>query len=341
MPSSVNHQIATALNVSGASVSRALNDKPGVGMELRQRILDKARELNYAPRVTARGLATARTFSLGFFVREKPGLAAQTDPFYGEILHGVEQASARSAYHVTIATLTADILNRPAGFRFVREGRVDGMILAGPDIPSGFVIAMLHTGLPVVLVDNTLDYQLVNCVLSDDIGGGRMAAEHLLGLGHQHIGILAGPEEWPSNARRVHGYRQVLDRAGLPAHIIHMDCTTIDSGAEAYALLMEQHPEITALGAVNDSMAIGAIQAAQAAGRHVPDDLSVIGFDNIEWARLNRPPLTTIDVLKHQMGKEAANRLLTLLDDSVLLPTEVSVAVRLVERSSCRARHAS
>ncbi len=334
MPSIIQ-QIAEALNVSSASVSRALNDKPGVGAELRQRILEKARELNYTPSVTARGLATAQTFALGFFVREKPGLAAQTDPFYGEILHGVEQVCARSAYHVAIATLTADILSKPSQFRFVREGRVDGMILAGPDIPGEFIMAMLHTGLPVVLVDNRLDYQPVNCVNCDDSGGAALAAEYLLNLGHRRIGILAGPQNWPSNTRRVRGYQQVIEQAGLSAHVVHMDRTTIDSGAEAYSRLMERHPEVTALCAVNDSMAIGAIQAAQAAGRRVPDDLSVIGFDNIEWARLNRPPLTTIDVPKHQIGKEAASRLLTLLNNDDLMPAEISVAVRLVERSTC------
>lgn len=338
--SSIIHQIAEALNVSSASVSRALNDKPGVGAELRQRILDKARELNYTPSVTARGLATSQTFALGFFVREKPGLAAQTDPFYGEILHGVEQVCARSDYHVAIATLTADILSKPSQFRFVREGRVDGMILAGPDIPGEFILAMLRTHLPVVLVDNMLDYQPVNCVNSDDIGGAALAAEYLLGLGHRVIGILAGPSHWPSNTRRERGYRQVFDKAGLSSHIIHMDRTTIDSGAEAYTRLIQQHPDVTALCAINDSMAIGAIQAALAAGRRVPDDLSVVGFDNIEWARLNSPPLTTIDVPKHQIGKEAANRLLNLLDDGDLMPTEISVAVRLVERKSCQARHA-
>jgi len=196
-------------------------------------------------------------------------------------------------------------------------------------------MAMLHTGLPVVLVDNRLDYQPVNCVNCDDSGGAALAAEYLLNLGHRRIGILAGPQNWPSNTRRVRGYQQVIEQAGLSAHVVHMDRTTIDSGAEAYSRLMERHPEVTALCAVNDSMAIGAIQAAQAAGRRVPDDLSVIGFDNIEWARLNRPPLTTIDVPKHQIGKEAASRLLTLLNNDDLMPAEISVAVRLVERSTC------
>src|SRR5690349_10098751 len=120
MPSIVE-QIAKELNISSASVSRALNDRPGVGAELRERILEKARTLNYTSSVIARGLAKSQSFGIGFFVREKPRLSARTDPFYSEILHGVEQAIASTDYHLTMATLTRDILDDPSQFRFVRE----------------------------------------------------------------------------------------------------------------------------------------------------------------------------------------------------------------------------
>jgi LacI family transcriptional regulator len=335
--SSIIDQIARDLNVSSASVSRALNDRPGVGTQLRERILQRARELNYAPGVTGRGLAKSRTFSIGFFVREKPGLSTHTDPFYGEILHGVEQACARTDYHVTIATLTEDILLRPDTFRFVRERRIDGMILAGPDIPSDFVMAMLQTEIPVVLVDNRLAYSAANCVNSDDENGASAAADYLLELGHRRIGVISGPGSWPSNERRVRGYARSLQRAGLPLEIVHVDRTTIESGQEAYHRIIADHPDLTALCAVNDSMAMGAIRAARTNGHSVPEILSVVGFDDIAWAQLSDPPLTTVNIPKHQMGREAAHRLVALLDDSGLLPTEITVSVQLVERESCRA----
>ncbi len=337
MPSIIE-QIAADLNISSASVSRALNDRPGVSAQLRARILQRARELNYSPSLNARGLATAQTFTLGFFVREKPGLPTQTDPFYGEILHGVEQTCAQTAYHVTIGTLTDDILAAPQGFRFTKERRIDGMILAGPDIPTEFIMAMLQTGLPVVLVDNRLEYWPANCVNSDDEAGAYRAAQHLLDGGHRAIGVIAGPAHWPSNARRVGGYRRALQRAGLPLYSAHVDRTTIDSGAEAYDQLMRQHPEVTAICAVNDAMAIGAIRTAQKAGRSVPGDLSVVGFDDIDWAALNNPPLTTVNIPKRQMGREAASRLLALLQDPEAAPAEVIVAVQLVARESSAPR---
>lgn len=331
---SMIEQIAKELGVSSATVSRALNDRPGVSGELRERILAKARELDYTPGVTARGLATSQTFSVGFFIREKPGIPAQSDPFYSEILHGVEQVAARTDYHITIGTLTDIIIARPADFRFVREKRIDAMILAGPDIPADFIMAMLKTQTPVILVDNRLSQTHVNCVNSDDEDGAYQAVRHLLGLGHKRIGALAGPANWHSTVQRLNGYRRALDEARLPLHVQHADRTTIDSGQEAMARLLERQPEITAVCAVNDSMAIGAIRAARAAGKGVPEDLSVTGFDDIAWATLNEPPLTTVHIPKQQMGKEVILRLIALLNEPDLLPSEIKVPVQLIERRS-------
>lgn len=331
---SVTKKIAQELKVSIASVSRALNDQPGVSDELRARILDLARSLNYSPHSIARGLATSQTFAIGFFVRQKPGLSAQTDPFYGEILHGAERALAQSDYHLTIANLTDDIIAGAASFRFVRERRVDGMILAGPDIPSDFILVMIQSGLPVVLVDNCLDHSRAHCIMSDDEGGAYTATHHLILQGHQRIGVLSGPEAWTSNRRRVQGYWRALDEAGLPMPIVHADRTTIDSGQRAFKELIAEHPDLTALCTVNDSMALGAIRAAKASGRNVPRDLSVIGFDNIAWAELNDPPLTTLHIPKQQMGTEAANRLMALLKTPDMAPTNLVVSVELIVRAS-------
>lgn len=333
MPSIIE-RIARDLNVSSASVSRALNDRPGVGAALREKILARARELNYVPSVTARGLATQQTFTVGFFVSEKPGLAARTDPFYGEILHGAEKQLAQTDYHLTIATLTPDVLNAPQTFRFVRERRIDGMILAGPDIPADFILAMSRQGLPLVLVDNRLDFSQITCVNSDDVTGGYLAARHLIDNGHSQIGVLTGPEHWPSNARRVAGCVRALEEAGLVPHIVHAERTNIDSGRSAWEALAAQAPQVTGICAVNDSMAIGAIHAAQDAGLRVPDDLAVVGFDDIAWSVLNNPPLTTIHIPKQQMGLEAGRRIVALLEDPEQPPVEITVAVRLVERGS-------
>jgi LacI family transcriptional regulator len=331
---SVVDEIARSLSVSTATVSRALNDRPGVGRELREQVLAKARELNYTPTLNARGLATSQTFNIGFFFHQKPGLPANADPFYTEIMHSAQQVIARSDYHVAFETLTSDALARPADFRFVRERRIDAMILAGPDIPAGFITAMLNTHLPVVLVDNRLEFSPVNCVNSDDETGAWYAARHLLELGHRRIGVVAGPADWASTERRIWGYQRALGQAGVEAHIIHMGETTIESGRQAWRLLSAEHPETTAVCAVNDSMAIGVIREAKTQGIHVPQQLSVVGFDDISWSELNDPPLTTVHIPRQQIGKEAAHRILMLLQDSDLLASEILVPVTMVERHS-------
>jgi LacI family transcriptional regulator len=335
MPSIIE-KIAADLNVSNASVSRALNDRPGVSSALRERILERARELNYTPSLLARGLATSRTFTLGFFVREKPGLPTHTDPFYGPILQGAEQFCAQTDYHLTIATLTDDIIAEPQSFRFVRERRIDGMILAGPDIPNSFIVASSKSGMPTVLVDNRLEFVTLNTVNSDNEGGGLVAMQHLIDCGHTNIGIATGPIIWHSAGERVHGYQTALSRANLPFQAVHVDRTTIDSGQEAYHLLSQQYPDMTAICAVNDSMAIGAIRAAQQQGKRVPDDLSVVGFDDIDWAALNHPALSTVHIPKQQLGREAARRLIEVIDTPEMTPSAVTMAVQWVGRESTR-----
>ncbi|NJN36191.1 MAG: LacI family transcriptional regulator [Nitrospiraceae bacterium] len=272
---SIVDDIARALSVSNATVSRALNDRPGVSRALREQILDKARELNYTPNMNARGLATAQTFNIGFFFHPKPGLPAPSDPFYAEILHSVQHVIARTDYHIAFEALTDDSLSRPSEFRFVRERRIDAMILAGPDIPASFITAMSHSELPIVLVDNRLDFLPINCINSDDEDGAYRAAQYLIDCGHRSIGVIAGPMTWASTARRVRGYQRALNAHDLPLMTVHTEETSIESGRDAYQRLIAQQPSLTALCAVNDSMAIGAIREARSQGRAIPDDLSM------------------------------------------------------------------
>ncbi|MCZ2094695.1 MAG: substrate-binding domain-containing protein, partial [Anaerolineae bacterium] len=144
----------------------------------------------------------------------------------------------------------------------------------------------------------------------------------------------SGPEHWVSNARRVAGYRRALGEQGLALPIVYADRTTIESGEKSFRRLIEQYPDITAICAVNDAMALGAMRAAQEMGKTIPGDLSIVGFDDIPLASLNEPKLTTIRVPKRQMGAEVAQRTLSLLDHPDSFPVEVLVSVELVKRAS-------
>lgn len=337
MPSIIE-QLAEELNTSTASVSRALNGKAGVGEDLRLRILQRAKELNYVPNLTARAFSQSKTYAVGFFIAEKEGISVFNDPFYGDILYGAEKTLTQTDYHLIVATLSATHFQAPTKFRFIREKRIDGMILAGPDIPAQFIRAMAKTGKPVILIDNRLPDSNTHSINADDFSGARSAAEYLLSCGHRSIGILAGPPTFASSHLRVNGFQSVLIERNLPPATLHQhpEHTLIQQGKALFQSMWEGGYRPTAIFATTDAMAIGAMQSAKALGLRVPEDISVMGFDDIYWAQIADPPLTTIRIPKTLMGQESVSRLISLLEKPDLEPTQLSLQVRLVERSSVR-----
>jgi len=335
MPARIG-DIARRLGVSTASVSRALNDRPGVSEDLRQRILAAAQELDFAPNMAARGLATQRTQTIGLVLGKKE-TPVDADPFYPLITQGAEACLAQQGYHLILTTVDGTQAASASAFKLVREQRVDGLILAGPDISPAFIIALRQSGLPCVLVDNCLQETPIDCVVSDDQAGAAAAVEHLVQHGHRQILCLSGPQEWASSRERSQGYRLAMQRAGLAeqARVLHAPGTTIDTGQALLRQALDEGLHPTAVFAINDSMAIGAMRAAQAAGLRVPEDLALIGFDDISWAELATPPLTTVHIYKEEMGSLAARRLLDLLGRSDSVPVRSIVGTRLVVRRSC------
>lgn len=327
-------EIARALGVSVATVSRALNDQPGVGAETRRRILEMSEKLNYAPHGAARGLATTQTRTAAFLTVHR-ALPLDADYFYQRILLGAQQELTHHGYYLIVAALSPEQLADLPGLPLLREQRIDGAILAGPEIPARHILALRAQKLPLVLVDNALPHTPVDCVLSEDEAGGYAATAHMLEHGHRQVAVLTGPLDWPSNRARYQGYCRAMAEKGLAPLEVHEAETTIDSGYRAMQTALERHPHLTAVFAVNDSMAIGAMRAAREAGRVVPRDLAVVGFDDIEWATHADPPLTTVKIPKRQMGAVAARRLVTLMEQPEEVPIRSMVATQLIVRASC------
>lgn len=326
--------IADRLGVSTATVSRALNDKPGVADELRQRVLQLAAELDFTPSMVARSLAGARTGAVAFILHRHPFPVA-SDPFYFLILQGVERELDRAGHHVVVATVQTSPNRNGDDLRIVRERRVDGLILAGPDIDPALVLSLARRQLPLVLVDNGLERTPLDCVQCDDQGGARAAVEHLLGHGYQRIAFVGGPTSWLSTRERQKGYEAAMQDAGLPTEIVHASATTLDTGLSAGRRLFAGESRPRAVYAVNDAMAMGVIRAAQAAGLSVPTDLAVAGFDDISVAASAHPPLTTVRVDKELMGRLAARRLLEMIGDEPQPYRRIIVGTTLVVRQSC------
>jgi LacI family transcriptional regulator len=325
--------IAKKLNISIATVSRALNDRPGVGSDLRQRVLDTAIELGFVPNMAARSLVTSRTQTVGFVIHpfDHP---FSSDPFYFPILMAIEVELVTHDYHIMLTSLNSD---SPINLRMVDQSRVDGLILVGPNLNPQFVTSNITSGFPVVLVDNKPGHRKANTILCDDGGGAYEAATHLIGHGHTRIAHIGGPLDWISSRHRYAGYCAAMRDAGLEANCraVHKESTTTATGEKAAAELLDSAEPPTAIFAANDSMALGAARAAAARGLTIPGDLALIGFDNISAAEHFSPPLTTIRIFKEQMGKLAARRILELINDPGMPPVETSVSTELVLRQSC------
>lgn len=327
--------IAESLGVSAATVSRALNGKAGVSEKVRDQIMAEVARLNFVVNGAARSLATARTENIAFAIYQPPLSSDQFfGPFYSRIMFGAEKELQRQEYHLLVTTLTDKHIARPEHWSVARGGRVDGLIVAGPVVPPRFITALCALGLPVVLVDNALPGAPVDAVLGDDRGGARMIAEHLLGHGYQRIVIIAGPEDWITNQERCAGFLQALHHAHLaPLAVLHAEATTRDTGYSLMQQALGYQP--SAILAINDAMALGAIDAAQTAGLTVPSDVAITGFDDIEPAQHSGVPLTTIHLPKRGLGRIAARQLLSRIEEPDAPHQRVLVGTSLVVRRSC------
>ena len=326
--------IANQVGVSIATVSRTLNDLPGVNPEVREQILKVASELNYTPNVAARRLATSITQTIGFVVHQSVQ-AASDDPFYPIIMEGAEAYLAQHDFHILLATVDDYTQTHPQNFPIVNKSLVDGLILAGPEINPFFILSLLSANIPLILVDNILSQTSANCVLNDDAGGSYDSTRHLMEHGCSRIAFLSGPKDWVSNRERWRGYSQAMAEAHFEPRALFGTETTIQSGEELMALALERWPDLEAVCAVNDSVAIGVIRAASRLGRKVPENLAVIGFDDIGWAKLNQPPISTVHVYKRRIGQLAAQHLLECIKSPGAPPARVIVSTGLVLRESC------
>jgi DNA-binding LacI/PurR family transcriptional regulator len=329
-------EMANRLGVSVATISRAMNDKPGVSSETRERVLALAQELQYQPNLAARSLATSRTNTILFIVHHRQFTEAE-DPFYPFIMHGIEDALKLDGYNIMLLTLDDEQLaSGPAELRVVQEKRADALVLAGPDISPKFILGASTLGLTTILVDNRLRESSFTSVQPQNEEGAQASTTHLIETHHhRYIALLRGPSGWASSDDRTTGYLTAIGEANLEPIIIEAEDTTIETGRDAAKRALEHHPQITGMVTANDAMAIGAMREARWMGRRIPDSLAVIGFDDISWASYADPPLTTVRIPTVEMGRLAGRLLLELIDGSVTVKTRVRVATQLVIRQSC------
>lgn len=300
--------IAAAVGVTSTTVANALKGRGNVSEATRLRVLACAKELGYRPNELARSLAQGKTFTLGFLL---PTIA---NPFYPEIAEAVERNASEHGYQMLLCNSYYDFARGRQHLERLVNRWVDGVIIMGSSMDPADIMAQYERGFPVVLCDWQEDEVAVQMpqVSADFRRAGTLAAQHLLTLGHKRIAIIF---DEPQQTLRFEGFRSALLEAGLdlPLPMIQRGNSTLESGYAAAQRLIESSLRPTAIFATTDWMALGAIEAIQAAGLHVPEDISVIGLDDIIVSAHIRPPLTTIAIPKAQLAFEATELLFRLM----------------------------
>ncbi|MCX6629583.1 MAG: LacI family DNA-binding transcriptional regulator [Candidatus Solibacter sp.] len=329
--------VARESGVNVSTVSRALNGEYGVHADTREHVVAVAQRLKYRPNRVARGLVTGRSHTLALVVSDI------RNPFFAEVARGAEDAAYRAGYDMLLCNSDLDAEKQMRYAQSLMEKRVDGILMNSVSALSKKQQEQLSgLGVPTVLLNRTAPRSAFSTVCAENEAGGAMAAEYLLKLGHRKIAHLTGPRHHGNMTERAKGFVARLAAARQPVRpeVLH-GTNDFPGGVDLARKLMAQNPDVTAIFAASDMMAFGAIRALMEAGRRIPDDVSVMGFDNVELASIVHPPLTTIHQPKYEMGQAAVEILLRLAGRGEHQAPEHRVfGVELVERQSCMERKA-
>jgi LacI family transcriptional regulator len=324
--------VAAKANVSATTVSHTLNSTRVVDPGTQERVWAAVRELGYRPNSLARGLRRRETRTIGLVV---PDIA---NPFFADLSRAIEDAGFAQGYSVILGNSDRSDVKEAAYVEVLLAKRVDGLILASASSRPEALRQILLAGTPVVVLPGELSDVPVDIVMIDDVAAGAVAGEYLVQLGHHRIGCITGPRDTSASAGRVSGFRRSLAASRIdlvPEATIRGDFRE-HGGRATMEDLIRRDLGLTAVFAANDLMAIGALSALRDAGRKVPDDVSLIGFDGITHGASVMPPLTTVAQPLVELGETAVRVLLDRMREPGAPPRRELLQARLVERQSCR-----
>ncbi|MBO0867438.1 MAG: LacI family DNA-binding transcriptional regulator [Micromonosporaceae bacterium] len=321
------HDVARLAGVSHQTVSRVLNGHPHVRETTRERVMQAVRQLNYRPNALARGLVSKRSRSIGVLSFDAS--------LYGpsSALLGIQRAAQEQRYAVTVVTLSQQDpggVQRAAGM--LAEQSVDGVIVIAPSNAAAHAIQDLPPGLPTVALEASFSKDMP-VVVVDQFAGARLATEHLLRLGHQTVWHVAGPADWPEAVLRIEGWRAALSAGRLAGPPLLAGDWSARSGYQAGRQIAAT-PGITAVFVANDQMALGVLHALHEAGIKVPEQVSVVGFDDMPEAEFFHPALTTVRQDFDEVGRSGLRTMIEMLDGSAPVAAEARVAPSLIVRAS-------
>ena len=323
-------EIARKANVSPSTVSKALNDRFDVSEKTRKKILEIANQHNYEPSAIGKSLKLKKTENVGvIFCRESKPLSL--NPFYSRVLEGIEGELAINNFNLVLHLLQPG-QNSPLP-KMVREKQVDGIILVGV-FDSDFIEKMRKIKVSVVLVDPRIPVKDISRVLIDSEHGAYLATQYLIEKGHKRIGFISGSLDRISFQRRYEGYLKALAFYGISLDKSLVQTGGLEDGYKHTKTLLELDDPPTAIFSGNDINAIFGYKAIADSGLRIPEDISFVGFDDIDMAKFSNPPLTTIRVYKEEIGSIAVRKLLRILNKEQDEELTTVVPTKLVERES-------
>jgi LacI family transcriptional regulator len=337
--------IARSSGVSVATVSLVLNNKPGVSEATRSMVLDTANTLGYTPKQAKSGKVRQDLQSLGLIIRAEPNDTdkGRSNVFYSPIISGIENACRDKHITLMLTSVLVDNCNMPVELpRLLLENQAEGYLLVGIQINTFLDNALQNIPAPAILVDGYSNYHPYNSINTANFEGAYASVEYLIKRGHRNIGFVGGWDGYyPSFHERREGYRRCLADNGM-TNLHYADSTTIREDIfKATQALITANKEITALIGVNDVVAINAINALLDLGVRVPEDVSVIGFDDIVAAETMNPPLTTMQIDKTSMGQLAVELLTFQKQKPETNPVSIWLHPVLIERNSVRSLDAT
>jgi DNA-binding LacI/PurR family transcriptional regulator len=324
------YDVARLAGVSTATVSRALNGTGQIAPATREAIAAAVAQLGYAPNTIARSLVTKSTQTIALLL---PDIS---NPFYAALVSGIQQSALSRGHTMLLCTTEGDPEREEQYLELLRAKRVDGALVDGLVLPPDRIARFVRDGFPIVCLDRDIDSASIPVVQVDNRLGGRLATEHLLSLGHTRIAHVTGAPALRISEDRLAGYRDALEAAGVAADpaLVAEGRFTEEGGYDATRALVATDVAFTAVFAANDLTAIGVVTALAGSGLRVPDDVSVVGFDDLRLAAFVPPPLTTIRQPAGEIAQRATELLLDLTHGKRVRRTRHLLEPKLVVRAS-------
>ncbi|MDI9596121.1 MAG: LacI family DNA-binding transcriptional regulator [Atribacterota bacterium] len=302
--------LAAKAGVSINTASRAINDKPDINPLTKEKILRIAREIGYVPNASAVALRTQKTKTLGVII------ADNNNPFYAEVLSGIEAEAKANNYHIILTNTRRDYQEEENAIELLLGKQVDGLLIAPVQEKNEDIYKLIDSKIPFVVVGRDYEDLSIDAVYSDELKGGYIATEYLIKKGFKNISYIGGYTYKSPARRRLEGYKKALTDYGIPIkeNLIKIGDIDIKDGYNQTKDMFDQGINFQAIFAYNDMMAFGAVKAIKERGLEIPGDIGVVGYDNILFSSLVSPPLTTVNLKKDELGRESVRLLLSKIN---------------------------